>query len=379
MTYVCLADLERAARDVLPGEIWDFLAGGSGAEASLVANRTALERIFVVPRMLRDLTDSTTEAEVLGRRTALPMAVAPVAYQRLFHPDGELAVARAARDAGVPYIICTLSSVALEEVAAAGGRSWFQLYWLRDEKRSLELVRRAEDAGCEAIVFTVDVPWLGRRLRDMRNGFALPEWVTAANFDAGAAAHRRTEGVSAVADHTAREFAPATWESVEAVRAHTDLPVVLKGILAVEDARRAVEAGAGGIVVSNHGGRQLDGAVPGVEMLGEIAAAVAGGCEVLLDGGVRSGGDILKAAALGASAVLVGRPVMWGLAAAGQDGVRQVLELLAAELRDAMGLAGCASVSAARQLSTMARLDERVGRPGPSRSAKTNFTLSSEI
>lgn len=352
MTYLCLADLESAARDVLPGEIWDFLAGGSGTEASLVANRTALERIFVVPRMLRDLTESTTEVEVLGRRAALPMAVAPVAYQRLFHPDGELAAARAARDAGVPYVICTLSSVPLEEIAAAGGRSWFQLYWLRDEKRSLELVRRAEDAGCEAIVFTVDVPWMGRRLRDMRNGFALPEWVTAANFEAGAAAHRRAQGVSAVADHTAREFAPATWEAVEAVRAHTDLPLVLKGILAVEDAGRAVDAGASGIVVSNHGGRQLDGAVPGVEVLGEIVAAVSGGCEVLLDGGIRGGGDILKAVALGASAVLVGRPVMWGLAAAGQDGARQVLELLAVELRNAMGLAGCESVSAALRLDT---------------------------
>ncbi|WP_414939943.1 alpha-hydroxy acid oxidase [Amycolatopsis sp. cmx-11-51] len=353
MTHLCLDDLERAARDVLPGEIWDFLAGGSGAEASLTANRAALERIFVIPRMLRDLTGGTIETEVLGRPAALPMAVAPVAYQRLFHPDGELAAARAARDAGVPYTICTLSSVPLEEIAAVGGRPWFQLYWLRDEKRSLELVRRAEDAGCEAIVFTVDVPWMGRRLRDMRNGFALPEWVTAANFDAGAAAHRRTRGHSAVADHTAREFASATWESVEAVRAHTDLPVVLKGILAVEDASRAVDAGVAGIVVSNHGGRQLDGAVPGIEMLGEIASAVSGWeGEVLLDGGIRSGGDILKAMALGASAVLVGRPVMWGLAAGGEDGARQLLDLLAVEFRNALGLAGCDSVSAARRLST---------------------------
>lgn len=352
MTAVCLADLECAAREVLPGEIWDFLAGGSGAEASLGANRTALERLFVIPRMLRDLTGSTTEAELLGRRAALPMAVAPVAYQRLFHPEGELAAACAARDAGVPYIIGTLSSVPLEEIAAVGGRPWFQLYWLRDEKRSLELVRRAEDCGCEAIVFTVDVPWMGRRLRDLRNGFALPEWVKAANFDAGAAAHRRRQGVSALAGHTAREFAPATWESVETVRAQTDLPLVLKGILAVEDARRAVETGADGIVVSNHGGRQLDGAVPGIEMLSEIAAAVSVGCEVLLDGGIRGGVDILKAVALGASAVLVGRPMMWGLAAAGRDGVRQALELLVAEFRDAMGLAGCDSVSAVRRLST---------------------------
>ncbi len=351
---LCLADLERAARDALPGEIWDFLAGGSGAEVSLRANQAALERIFVVPRMLRDLTSSTTEVDLLGRRAALPMAVAPVAYQRLFHPDGELAVARAARDAGVPYTICTLSSVALEEVAAVGGWPWFQLYWLRDERRSLDLVRRAEDAGCEAIVFTVDVPWMGRRLRDMRNGFALPESVTAANFDAGPAAHRRTQGVSAVADHTAREFAPATWDSVAAIRARTDLPLVLKGILDVQDARRASEAGVEAIVVSNHGGRQLDGAVPGIEMLAEIAAAVSGGCEVLLDGGIRGGGDILKAAALGASAVLVGRPVMWGLAAGGEQGVRQALELLTMEFRDAMGLAGCDSVSAVRRLDTRA-------------------------
>lgn len=352
MTHLCLADFERAAREVLPAEIWDFLTGGSGAEVSLAANRAAFERIFVVPRMLRELTGSTTEVELLGRRATLPMAVAPVAYQRLFHPEGEIAVARAARDAGVPYIVCTLSSVPLEDIAAVGGRPWFQLYWLRDQKRSLELVGRAEESGCEAIVFTVDVPWMGRRLRDLRNGFALPEWVAAANFDAGKGAHRRREGVSAVADHTAREFAQATWESVEAVRAHTKLPLVLKGILAVEDARRAVEAGADGIVVSNHGGRQLDGAVPGIEMLDEIAAAVRGRCEVLLDGGIRSGGDILKAVALGASAVLAGRPLMWGLAVAGQDGARQVLELLAVELRDAMGLAGCDSVSAAGRLGT---------------------------
>ncbi|EME52971.1 alpha-hydroxy acid oxidase [Amycolatopsis decaplanina] len=353
MTHVCLDDLERAARDVLSGENWDFLAGGSGAEASLAANRAALERIFVIPRVLRELTGGTVEAELLGGHAALPAVVAPVAYQRLFHPEGELAAARAARDAGVPYTICTLSSVPLEEIAAVGGRPWFQLYWLRDEKRSLDLVRRAEDAGCEAIVFTVDVPWMGRRLRDMRNGFALPDSVIAANFDAGEAAHRRTRGQSAVADHTAREFAPATWESVEAVRAHTDLPVVLKGILAVEDASRAVDAGAAGIVVSNHGGRQLDGAVPGIEMLGEIAAALSGWeGEVLLDGGIRSGGDILKAIALGASGVLVGRPAMWGLAAGGEDGVRQVLDLLTVEFRNALGLAGCGSVDAARRLGT---------------------------
>ncbi|MEV5019780.1 alpha-hydroxy acid oxidase [Streptomyces sp. NPDC053780] len=352
MTHLHLAEFERAARDALPRHIWDFLAGGSGTETTLIANRTALERIFVIPRMLRDLTDNNTAADVLGHPADMPVAVAPIAYQQLFHPEGELAAARAARDAGVPYTICTLSSVPLEEIAAVGGRPWFQLYWLRDQKRSLELVRRAEDCGCEAIVFTVDVPWMARRLRDMRNGFALPPWVTAANLQSPAAAHRRIRGASAIADHTAREFAPANWDSVAAVCARTNLPVVLKGILAAEDARRAVETGVSGVVVSNHGGRQLDGAVPAIEVLPEIAAAVADGCQVLLDGGIRSGQDILKALALGASAVLVGRPMMWGLATAGQDGAREVLELLAVELRDAMGLAGCESVHDAGRLST---------------------------
>ncbi|MDC0770934.1 alpha-hydroxy acid oxidase [Streptomyces sp. HD] len=348
-----LDDVERAAAAVLPGEVWDFVAGGSARELTLAANRAAFDRVFVTPRVLRDVSGCTTDTTLLGRPARMPVVVAPVAYQRLVHPDGELATGRAARDAGVPFTVATLSSVPMEEVTAAGGRVWFQLYWLRERGRSLDLARRAEAAGCEALVLTVDVPWMGRRLRDVRNGFALPGHVRAAHLDFGApsAAHRTTGGGSAVAAHTAEAFSPAlTWSDVEAVRSVTRLPIVLKGILAPDDAVRAARLGVDAVVVSNHGGRQLDGALPGVEALPAVAEAVGASCEVLVDGGVRCGTDVLKALALGASGVMVGRPPVWGLAADGQSGVRRVLDLLAEELRDALGLAGCASPAGAREL-----------------------------
>jgi 4-hydroxymandelate oxidase len=365
----CLGDVERAAAAILPADVWDFVAGGSGAETTLAANRTALDRVYLVPRMLREVAHCTTDSVLLGRPTRAPMATAPIAYQRLVHPDGELAAARAAKDAGVPFIASTLSSVSIEEITAVGGAVWFQLYWLRDTARSLDLVRRAEDAGCEAIVLTVDVPWMGRRLRDVRNRFALPEEVRAANLvpdatgSTGSTAHRRLSSASAVAVHTSEAFSPAvTWATVATLRGHTRLPLVLKGILAPEDALRAVEFGVDAIVVSNHGGRQLDGAVPSIDALADVALAVNGGCEILLDSGIRSGTDILRALALGASGVLIGRPLLWGLAAAGEAGARRVLTLLADELRDALGLAGCDGVAAAGQLHV--QRDHRVQQRG---------------
>ncbi|WP_190136846.1 alpha-hydroxy acid oxidase [Streptomyces longispororuber] len=351
-----LAAVERAAAAVLPRDVWDFVAGGSGQERTLAANRAAFDRLYVTPRVLRDVSACATDTTLLGRPARLPVAVAPVAYQRLLHPHGEVAAARAARAAGVPFTVATLSSVPVEEVTAVGGTVWFQLYWLREPGRSLDLARRAEDAGCAAVVLTVDVPWMGRRARDVRNGFALPAHVDAARLDAGAgsAAHRAPGRGSAVAAHTAGAFSAAlTWRRVAELRAATRLPLVLKGVLAPEDAVRAVELGVDAVVVSNHGGRQLDGALPGVEALPAVAEAVraaGGGCEVLLDGGVRRGVDVLGALALGADGVLVGRPPLWGLAVAGEAGVRHVLDLLTAELRDALGLAGCAGVAAAREL-----------------------------
>ncbi|MFG2732303.1 alpha-hydroxy acid oxidase [Streptomyces canus] len=354
MVPLDMDDVERAAAAALPSDVWDFIAGGSGRELSLAANRAAFDGVFVRSRILNDVSACGTEAALLGRAVRMPVAIGPVAYHRLVHPEGELATARAAKAAGVPFTLATLSSVPVEEVTAVGGSVWFQLYWLRDTGRTLDLVRRAQDAGCEAIVLTVDVPWMGRRVRDLRNGFALPDNVRAVHLGSGAStAQRSGAGSSAVAVHTAETFSRSlTWSCVERLRACTRLPIVLKGVLAPEDARRAVEHGVDALVVSNHGGRQLDGAMTAVDALPDVAEAVGGACELLLDGGVRSGTDVLKALALGASGVLVGRPPVWGLAAGGEDGVRQVLDLLADELTDALGLAGCAGIAEARRLET---------------------------
>ncbi|MGW6956494.1 alpha-hydroxy acid oxidase [Streptomyces chartreusis] len=353
--WLDMDDVERAAAAALPPDVWDFIAGGSGRELSLAANRAAFDAVFVRPRILRDVSGCGTESTLLGRAVRMPVAIGPVAYHRLVRPEGELATARAAKAAGVPFTLATLSSVPVEEVTAIGGSVWFQLYWLRDTGRTLDLVRRAENAGCEAIVLTVDVPWMGRRLRDVRNGFALPDHVRAVHLGGGAStAHRGGDGASAVAVHTAETFSRSlTWSNVDRLRECTRLPIVLKGVLAPEDARHAVEHGVDALVVSNHGGRQLDGALTAVDALPDVVEAVGGACELLLDGGVRSGTDVLKALALGASGVLVGRAPVWGLAAGGEDGVRQVLELLAAEVTDALGLAGCAGVAEARELAAV--------------------------
>ncbi|MFG3055687.1 alpha-hydroxy acid oxidase [Kitasatospora sp. NPDC048239] len=353
---VCLADIERAAFATVPKDVWDFVAGGSGRELTLAANRSALDGVHLVPRILRDVSGCTAGTTLLGRGAALPLAVAPVAYHRLLHPEGELATARAARRAGVPFTIGTLSSYPLEEVAAAAGRSWFQLYWLRDEARLFDLVARAEEAGCEALMLTVDVPWMGRRLRDIRNRFSLPADVTAANLSAGTGseAHTARPGASAVAAHTSVAMTEAlTWEHVERLRARTRLPLILKGILDPEDARLAADHGVDALVVSNHGGRQLDGAVPAATMLPAVREAVGDRVEVLFDSGIRTGTDVLKALALGASGVLLGRPLLWGLAVGGEAGADTVLRLLAEEIRDALGLAGCDSPAAARLLRTV--------------------------
>jgi 4-hydroxymandelate oxidase len=249
-----------------------------------------------------------------------------------------------------------LSSCPIEAVASVGAPTWFQLYWLRDRGKVVDLVHRAEAAGCEALMVTVDVPIMGRRLRDVRNGFALPPSVTAAMLGAGSssAAHEAGAGGSAVAAHTGLAFEPALgWADLAWLRERTTLPLVLKGILDPRDAVRAVELGAEAVVVSNHGGRQLAGAVPSIVALPPVLDAVGGRCEVLLDSGIRTGTDILRVLACGASAVLLGRPVLWGLAVDGAAGVGLVLDLLRTELREAMLLAGCADLDAARVLTTV--------------------------
>jgi 4-hydroxymandelate oxidase len=351
-----LGDVAALARQALPPDVWDFIDGGSGTETTLAANRRALDRVAVLPRVLSGVDTPSIGAPLLGRPQAMPVAVAPMAYQRLVHPDGEPALAAAARAAGVPYVASTLSSAPIEEIAAAGGPVWFQLYWLRDRSMVGDLLDRADAAGCTALMVTVDVPILGRRLRDVRNAFALPPHVVAANLPGGRddLAHTGTPGVSAVAAHTGAVFAPTlSWADLDWLRGRTTLPLLVKGILDPRDADRAAQVGADAVVVSNHGGRQLDGAPATATVLPEVVAAVGDRCEVLMDSGIRGGIDVLRALALGATGVLVGRPMLWALAAGGRAGAEAALALLAAELRDALTLTGCADPAAARQLRTM--------------------------
>jgi 4-hydroxymandelate oxidase len=340
-----LDEYESLARRRLPPPVWDYIAGGSGREATLAANRAAYERLVLRPRALVDVSRFDPTTSLLGAPLAAPVGVAPMAYHRLVHAEGEVATARAAGAAGLLFVVSVFASRGLAETAAAagGGPLWLQVYWLRERAVLVDVIRRAEAHGYRALVLTVDTPRVGRRLRDLRHGFAVPPEISAANIDAGvmAGTHRSRVGVSAIEQHSRQQFdASVTWSDLAWLREQTSLPLVLKGILTGEDARLAVAHGAAAIVVSNHGGRQLDGAPATLDALPEVIAAVAGQCPVLVDGGVRTGADVVKALALGAAAVLVGRPVLWGLTCAGAGGVRAVLDLLLAELEDAMLLSG---------------------------------------
>lgn len=347
-----VADAERLAAERLAPDVRDFVSGGAGDEVTLAANRAAFDRVSVVPRSLVDVSGCDTGRDLFGAWSSLPLAIAPMAYQRLVHPDGESGVARAAAAAGVPNVLGMLGAERIEDVAAAGGAHWLQLYWLKDRQVVADLLRRAEGVGCRAVVLTVDVPVMGRRVRDLRNGFALPPGVRPVNI--GGDVGERRAGDSAVARHTSAVFDPSlTWRDLDWIRERTRLPLVLKGILDPEDARQAVESGVDGLVVSNHGGRQLDGAVPAVDALPDVVDAVGGRCRVLLDSGVRTGVDVLRALALGADAVLLGRPVLWGLAVAGRRGVTAVLDVIRQEFETALRLAGCRDVEDARRLRTV--------------------------
>jgi 4-hydroxymandelate oxidase len=339
-----LAEYEPLARARLQRPVWDFLAGGSGTESMVEANRAALANVWLRPRVLAGVTAASTATSLLGHALAAPLGVAPMAHHRLFHPEGEVATARAAGAAGALFVASIFASRTVEDIAAASsGPRWLQLYWLRNRPGLERLIRRAEDAGYGALVLTVDAPVVARRPRDIRNGFAVPALARAANLDSSTtdSSHRRTPGASAIELHSAEQFEPGlSWSHVAWLRAHTDLPLVLKGVLTAQDARLAVDHGVAAVVVSNHGGRQLEGAVPAVAALPEIAAVTRARCAVLVDGGFRRGSDVLKALALGADAVLIGRPVMWALTHAGSAGVTEALELLRVELAEAMLLSG---------------------------------------
>ncbi|MDP8957144.1 MAG: alpha-hydroxy-acid oxidizing protein [Actinomycetota bacterium] len=337
-----LDTLEEAARERLQRMVFDYYAGGAGDEWTLRENRRAFDRWMLRPRVLVDVSNVDLTTTVLGQQIPFPILIAPTALQRLAHPDGELATARAAANTGALMVVSTIASVRLEDIAETGVRRWFQLYVHKDRDLTAELVKRAQTAGYEAIVVTVDTPLLGRRMRDERNRFALPPGIGLANLhgiplpqDPGSSLFR----------YFASQLDPAvTWEDIAWLRSLSPLPVVLKGVLTAEDAVRAVDAGVDGVVVSNHGGRQLDGVPAAIDVLPDVVDAIAGRVEVLMDSGVRRGTDVLKALALGARAVLVGRPVLWGLATGGQSGVTKVLETLREDLALSLALAGRSSV-----------------------------------
>ena len=337
-------DFEKAARAALSAMAYDYYRSGADAERTLRENLHAYRRWQIHSRVLVDVSRLTFETEILGAPVSMPILVAPTAYHKLAHPDGELATARAAARAGTLLTVSTLATTSLEDVArASNGPLWFQLYVHKDRELTRSLVERAEAAGYRAIVLTVDTPVLGRRLRDVRNGFCLSEGLVMANL----VDTKLGEGVtgSALQRYIAsRHDASLSWRDVAWLRSITRLPLVLKGIVRPDDTLLAIESGAAGVIVSNHGARQLDSAPATLDVLPRVVEAANGRIPVLVDGGVRWGTDVLKALALGASAVMLGRPVLWGLAAAGETGVLRVLEILRDELATAMALAGCPSL-----------------------------------
>ncbi|MEU6484923.1 aminotransferase class I/II-fold pyridoxal phosphate-dependent enzyme [Streptomyces sp. NPDC046887] len=330
----------RARGRVRPG-IWDFIEGGAGGERTLAANRQAFTRARLRGRVLTGAAASRPDTTILGRRWAAPLAVAPMAYHTLVHTEGEVATARAAGSAGLPLIVSTFAGRTFEEIArAAGSPLWLQVYCFRDRETTRRLIERARRAGFEALVLTADAPRLGRRLRDLRNGFRLPPGIAPANLPADGGDY------TSPADHSRTAMDPSLdWSVVDWLRSVSGLPVLVKGVMTAEDSVLAVAAGVDGIIVSNHGGRQLDGAQATLDVLAEVTAAAGGHCPVLLDGGIRRGTDVLTALALGADAVLLGRPVLHGLAVAGQEGVAEVLDLVSGELVEAMALTGTATVA----------------------------------
>ena len=346
---VCVADAEALARQMMHPAAFDYYAGGAGREATLAANERAFDRVVLRPRVLVGAEHVDTSTTLLGVPLAWPLALAPTAFNALGHPDGELAAARAAGSRGTLMCCSTIASYPLEEIAAAAtGPLWFQLYVYRDREVTRDLVARAVQAGYRALLLTVDTPRLGRRERDVRNRFTLPPDVRIRNLERYTG--DRASGWSAASSFTEyvhRFLDPSlTWEALDWLASITRLPILVKGVLTAEDADLALAHGATGVVVSNHGGRQLDGAIATLDALPEIVHEVAGRGPVLIDGGVRRGTDLLKAIALGASAALIGRPYLWGLAAGGEAGVARVLDLLRAEFELAMALTGCRTVPA---------------------------------
>lgn len=347
MTFLSVSDFEKLAKEKLSQAAYDYYSSGANEEITLRENCDAYKRVLLKYRVLSDVSKRQLSTEVLGQKISMPLMIAPTAFHKMANEFGEVAVAKAATKAGTIMILSTLSNSSVEEVTAASeGNIWFQLYVFKDREVTVNLIKRVENAGCKALVLTVDAPLLGLRERDVRNKFNLPEGFTVKNLEPYYKEKLSVNHDSGIAGYFAENLDPSlNWKDIEWLKSNTNLPIVIKGIGCKEDALLAVQYGADGIVVSNHGGRQLDTCRATIDVLPEVADAVSGKIEILLDGGIRRGTDILKALALGAKAVLTGRPVLWGLAADGENGVSSVLNILRNEFDLAMTLCGCDSVN----------------------------------
>jgi L-lactate dehydrogenase (cytochrome) len=365
---VNVADLRSMAKRRLPGGVFDYIDGGAEDELTLASNVAAYRQVTFRPRVLRDVAEVDITSSLLGKPLALPLVLAPTGFTRIADPAGELAVVRAAARAGVPYTLSTLGTRSIEEVAAVGtGRLWFQLYVWRDRGLVAELVQRAAKSGYEALCLTVDTAVFGRRERDVRRGFTLPPklgpwtildgalhpgWTW--NFlksepimFANVTGRMVGDGADAVSlgDYVKRQFDPTlSWKDLEWLRGQWSGPIVVKGIQTVADARIAADAGVEAVAISNHGGRQLDSAPAALALLPAIAEAIGHRTEIICDGGVRRGSDIVKALALGANAVMAGRAYLYGLGAAGEPGVDHVLRMFSSDMRRTMALIGCTTI-----------------------------------
>lgn len=349
-----ISELEVLSRQKLSPEAYGYVAGGAGLELTVAANRRAFERVEILPRMLNDVSVRDLNTEILGTRMPAPLMLAPVGVQSIVHPEGELAAARAAAAQGVPLILSTASSHTIEDVAQAMGQAsrWFQLYWPKDRELALSFLERATRSGYEVLVVTLDTTMLGWRPRDLNlaylpflKGEGIANYLSDPVFQAALPPGSENDPGIAIG-HWAHQFTnpSLTWEDLRWLRQQTDMPIVLKGILHPEDARRSQQEGANGVIVSNHGGRQVDGAIASLRALPAIREALGKQFPILLDGGIRGGSDVIKALSLGADAVCIGRPFIWGLALDGQAGVDYVLRCLLAEIDLTLALSGYSSV-----------------------------------
>mmetsp|Transcript_11172 Transcript_11172/g.34217 ORF Transcript_11172/g.34217 Transcript_11172/m.34217 type:complete len:392 (+) Transcript_11172:142-1317(+) len=346
---VNIAELHARAKAKLTPMVYGYFASGADDQQTLEDNEEGFRRLRFRPRVLVDVSNANLMTEVLGVKISFPLIVAPTAMQRMAHPEGELATSRAVAKAGTIMGLSSWSTTSLEDVAneAPGAPRWFQLYVYKDREVVKKLVQRAEKAGYKAIALTVDTPRLGRREADIKNQFNLPSHLTMANFtDSVKANQMKNQGGSGLASYVASLIDRSlSWKDIEWLRSITKMPILAKGIVTAEDTVLAIQHGCAGIIVSNHGARQLDGVVSTIDALEEVVQAAQGRVPVFVDSGVRRGTDIVKALALGAKGVLIGRPVVWGLSVAGEAGITWVLDLLKNEFDLAMSLCGCVKVS----------------------------------